>query len=118
MSGIQLSGMEASDMVDVIHYMFESDFSNISSSEQMDAQSKMRSVLYKNLYGKDYKYGSPSSANSYDLYPEDAPEGDFDDIEPVDPMKMSQAVKPYVPPTDFNENLANPFGTILDAPLN
>lgn len=105
-------------MVDVIHYMFEDDFSNISTAEHLEAQGKMRSSLYRNLYKRTYKYETTSLKNSSNVKSFDEMDEDFDEIEPLDPMKMSSQVKPYVPPTDFNPDYANPFGNQIDSPLN
>lgn len=118
MSGLQLSGMEASDMIDVIHYMFEDDFSNISTAEHLEAQSKMRSSLYKNLYKRQYKYENNYIKNSSGIKSFDPEEMEIEELEPLDPMKMSSQVKPYVPPTEFNPDYANPFGNQIDSPLN
>lgn len=107
--------MEASEMVDVIHYLFEEDASRYSSGEQAEAVSAMRTQLYLS-YGKTYQYavkGSKSSGKSY-IPKGAAADYGFDD----DPLAgMSGETKSYIPPTDFNPDSALPFGSDLDAPL-
>ena len=102
-------------MVDVIHFLFEED-STYSSAEQAESRSDMRTNLYKNLYGRPYRYIHPNSKkkfdNTYGAY--EAPD-DFEDLAPVNPIKKSS--KPFVPATPVSENPVKPFGNILDAPL-
>ena len=120
MNGLQLAGMEASDMLDVLHYFFEEDL-NFSTAEQADAREATRDQLYRDLYNTEYKYKSPKSRNRGSGQPVDfdidepvtAPEK----IRPFDPMNPTGEVKPYVPPTRFDANSTKPFGDILDAPL-
>lgn len=110
--------MELSEMLDVIHYIFEEDLT-FSTGEQADAQTEVRKSLYRELYNKNYNYnrGSRKSKNA----------NGFDDIEglmeeetpvvPVDPVKESQKVKAYTPPTNLNAESPLPFGNVLDAPI-
>ena len=115
MSGLQLSSMEASDMTDVVHYIMEKDF-NVSTAEQQEAKSDMRSIIYRDLYATSYKYAVKKNKNSYT-----AADGEFfeeGNIEPFDPLKAGQEVKSYVPPTDFNPDFVKPFGSKIDEPLN
>jgi hypothetical protein len=110
MAGIKLEELETRDMLDVLHYLFEEDLS-IYSAEHFEAKNKTRKVLYPTLLGKPYKYSSAEvSSNDYGL----------DDLD--DPMehnqKISREVKPYMPPTSFNPDAPNPFGSALrEAPL-
>ena len=98
-----------SEMLDVLHYYMESDF-DVSSAEQAEARDKARSIIYKSLYDKEYKFNSSGkrssqvTASSYN--------DSFPDTDPLEGQTKS-----YVPPTDFNENSKNPFGEILDSPL-
>lgn len=97
-------------MLDVVHFMFEEDL-RFSSSEEVKAQNKMRTQLY-NLYEKTYRYGGGGSSTTYGgraYVPEDI---DSVDVTPVN------VKKPYVAPTQFNPESTNPFGSVLDAPLN
>lgn len=115
MNGVKLSSMEMSDMLDVIHYIFEEDL-YMSTAEEVDVKSKVRAHIYKSFYNKSYKYtsNSSSSTNKFangDSYMDD----DLSGLQPFDPSR--QATKPYVPPTEFNEREYLPFGKTLDAPL-
>lgn len=93
--------MDAADMCDVLHYFFEEDNIRYSSGEHLDAVSAMRHSLYSELYGRSYDYGVKGSKTV------GSPLQTYD----------TSAVKPYIPPTDFDENSANPFGGVLDAPI-
>lgn len=117
MSGINLAELDMSDMVDVLHYMFEEDMRFVSA-EQAEAISKSRSMLYRDMYGKEYSYKFSNSVGSV-AASIDPPLGhdDVSDIRPLD-AKRQAAVKPFVSPTKIDENSARPFGTTLDAPLN
>lgn len=116
---IQLEEIPAHEMVDVLHFLFEEDL-DATSGEQAEAQTKARELIYNDLYGEKYKYGVKSSQNKYNT-PGYTPDNDgfygqeVDDIQVFDPM--SQPTKPYVPPTDFEENSSRPFGGLLDEPL-
>jgi hypothetical protein len=108
--------MEASEMLDVIHYLFEEDTSRYSSGEQAEAVSAMRTQLYLS-YNKTYQYGgsgkNSSGGRSY------MPKGssvdyDFDD----DPLMGGGGdTKAYIAPTTFNPDSTMPFGSDLGAPL-
>jgi hypothetical protein len=102
--------MEVSEMLDVLHYLFEDDM-RYSSGDEAKAQEKLRKELYR-LYDKDYKYGTGSSGTTYGgrAY---VPSNGVDDLD-VAPVNVK---KPYVPPTKFNPESASPFGSVLDAPL-
>ena len=114
MSGLNLLSMEASDMLDVIHYLFEEDM-RFSSGEQAEAVGKSREVLYKQLYDVDYIFSGASKASrsgsgkSFD---------DFDNLQPFDPKK--KVTKPYIPPTQFDPDSGLPMSGngLLEAPLN
>ena len=87
--------MEASEMLDVIHYFLDEDM-RYSSIEELKLHDGIRKTMFKNFYDVEYKYGllgeTPDS---------------------VDP----DAVKPYIPPTEVNPDSPNPFGSVLDAPI-
>lgn len=103
-------------MLDVIHFFFEEDATNVSTAEQADARDSVRTSIYRTMYETEYKYASSRSKN--DLSNLDEPFGDDDDMPvPVDPFTKSNVVKPYVPATDFDPDAAKPFGRVLDAPL-
>jgi hypothetical protein len=105
--------MDATDMLDVLHFFFEEDIIAITTGEQSEAITSMRNSLYA-LYDQTYAYGSTSSKNTGGRQ---YVTGDYDfgsDV-PFDPA--SQAPKPFVPPTEFNPESSMPFGGVLDAPL-
>ncbi len=115
MSGLQLSSMEASQMLDVIHYLFEDDM-RYSSGEQAEAVGKSREILYRQLYDVEYIFAGSSrssrsgnNSNSFD---------DFDNLQPFDPKK--KVTKPYIPPTQFDPDSGLPMSGngLLEAPLN
>lgn len=98
-------------MVDVLHYYFEEDLS-VVSQEEVAAKSESRSVIYRTLYGTTYKYKVDTGSNRQTTA---SGSSSFDDLVPFDPS--NSVTKPYVPPTDFDPEMAKPFGTVLDAPL-
>lgn len=112
MSGLQLSELSSSEMLDVIHVLFEEDFTSAVSGEHIDAKNKIRKIMYREFYDKTYTYGGSSNEQSGDF--ENAPM-DYSDITPFDPKKAP--VKPFVPATDIDENSPKPFGKLLDGPL-
>ncbi len=99
-----------SDMVDVLHYYMETDF-NVSNAEQAEARDKARSIIYKSLYNKEYRF-TPRKENAFS---QTAADGFEEVVNPLDPEKGP--TKSYVPPTDFNLDLVKPFGDQLDAPF-
>jgi hypothetical protein len=100
-SGINLKEMNMSDMLDVIHFMFEED-SRYLSQEEVESVSATRTQVYETLYGVTYNYKvkARSKTNSTSTGVPDLDE-----------------VKPYVPPTEFDPESSNPFGSLLEAPL-
>ena len=113
MNGLQLSGMEVSDMLDVIHVILEDDLTSVVSAEQVDAKQKVRQVFYREFYQTEYKFAS--SSKNYNSYAGSASGFDDWNITPFDPN--NKPVKPYVPPTDFDAEAPLPFGKVLDAPF-
>jgi hypothetical protein len=93
--------MELRDMLDVVHYFFEED-SRYKSAEEAETVSAVRSSLYGNMYGTYYKY-AVKSKNTRST--------------PSDTYSDPNELKPYIPPTQFDANSANPFGSVLDAPI-
>jgi hypothetical protein len=100
--GLSLAEMELSNMLDVLHFFFEED-SRFVSAEEAEAVSALRSSLYKDLYGVKYRYGASKTKNNQ-MSANDYP--DFLD-----------ETKPYIPPTEFDPDRADPFGGLLDAPI-
>jgi hypothetical protein len=110
--------MEASDMLDVIHYYFEEDH-RYASFDEASFKDQFRSSVFKNLYKSEYEFGM-----SNDSTPDYTDAGtEIDDplemkqevIEPFNPRAKS--VKGFIEPTNLNENSTKPFGSILDEPL-
>jgi len=111
MSGLQLSGMDTSDMLDVMHVILEDDITSAQSGEHIDAKDKVRTLFYREFYDKKFILSSKSRGNDFaDI---DLPLDE--EIQPFDLRK--QETKPYFPPTDFDEESAKPFGKVLDEPL-
>ena len=121
MNGLDLKEMEASDMLDVIHFFFEDDM-NYSSGEEAEARSHTRELIYRDFYGKKYKYASSRSSAEYTSAGGsisknfDSP---FEDEEetavPFDPLKGP--TKSFVPPTPVNAAMSRPFGAVIEEPL-
>lgn len=93
--GLNLGEMDAEHTLDVLHYFFEEDNRFVSQDHALIV-SRSRSKIYRNFYDSEYKY-----AIKEDEAEQNSPDG----------------TKPYVPPTDFDPEAANPFGSILDEPL-
>jgi hypothetical protein len=93
--------MELRDMLDVLHFFFETD-SRYSSAEEAEGVSATRTALYEDLYKDTYKYKMKSSASR-------SSNSSF--------SPSTEELKPYIPPTEFNPEAYNPFGEILDAPI-
>jgi hypothetical protein len=90
LNGVKLKELDASDMLDVIHYILEEDMTPAFVEDEAKAKVKIRSVIYREMYGVTYNSGSAASEGY-------ASSGD---------------VMPYVPPTDPED-----FGKILGSPL-
>jgi hypothetical protein len=104
--------MDASDMLDVLHFYFEEDL-RYGTAEEADAVSSVRVSLYRDLYATDYRYkvASKKHGKSRGSY---ASGNDFDDLTPFDPD--TAVSKPYVPPTQFDASGVDSSG-VLDGPL-
>lgn len=108
-------------MYDVLHYMFEDD-TIPNTAELGDAKDRFRIMVYREFYGRGYKYAS-SAANR--LPDDDGPLNDYDDLPtPFDPKNnladappRTAPPKPYIPPTNFNTELVNPYNGVLDPPM-
>jgi len=122
MSGLRLKEMEASEMLDVIHFFFEEDHS-VSGEPELYIRSGTRSNMYKLLYGREYKHAVKekhedtshavpvySSAPGYDYNEPYIPSGTEDS--PFDPR---DELKPFIPATNFDPGSGRFPG--LDAPL-
>ena len=117
MNNLTLKEMEASDMLDVIHFFFEEDM-NYASGEQAEGRSRSREILYQDFYG--YKYPYPSARTGSSVYADGNVKNfneheDDDAVVPFDPLKAP--TKSFVPPTPVNASMSKPFGQVLDEPL-
>lgn len=109
------------DMLDLLHYLFECDTTDVSSGEQLEARDKVRERLYDVMYGVQYTYSNygKSSNSAYIDDPMNLPVEDIDgDLPaPFDPVRGAERPKAFIRPTDFDPDSAMPFGGALDAPL-
>ena len=104
--------MEASEMVDVLHYYFEEDYIVASTVEQARNVTQFRKRLYNTLYGRDYTYGYSENSNNASSFLED---DDYDNSD-IAPFDVSSVTKPYIPPTEPMGG-TSPFGALLDGPV-
>ena len=120
MNGLDLKEMNLVDMLDVIHYFFESDIS-VTNAEQLEARDRARKMIYRDFYGYEYEYGVSNSYSESSLSNAVGAPLNLEDIEdekpvvPFDPMK--RPTKPFIPATQGNASSLQPFGTLLDGPL-
>ena len=121
MNGLNLKEMNASDMLDVLHYFFEDDM-NYASAEHADAKDRSREIIYQDFYEHKYAYsntqaraGANYSASGQGLVKDFNAADEEEKIEAFDPMKKPP--KPFVPATNVNASSPKPFGAILDEPL-
>ena len=110
MNGIKLLEMEASEMLDVIHYYFEED-SHYVSEIQAETRNSLRESVYRDMYGRELrhliKFGNKSkSSESNDL---------DDELLPFNTNR--DEIKPFIPATEFEDDSIDPFGGLLDTPL-
>ena len=109
-AGLNLREMETSNMLDVLHFLFESDTDYVSQ-EQVQGRDATRKIIYRSLYDIDYAY----------LRYHKEPDGGFSEQERDFAMPNTtpdDQIKPYMPPTQFDPNANNPFqGTLREAPL-
>lgn len=98
-------------MLDVLHYYMEQDYLS-SSKEEAVQKTRVRKVMYREFYGRDYKYGVSDEPQGRQYIDYDAEEDSLSDVTAFNPT-----AKPYTPPTEFNPESPDPFGGILDTPL-
>lgn len=98
-------------MLDVLHYLFDEDLISIPDSEHGKYRTRVRKVIYKSLYDKDYKFGFDDTSDSYST-------AGGDDDAYIPSGGSTTEVKPYFPPTRFNPDAPNPFqGVLRETPL-
>lgn len=112
MSQVKLAEMDAADMLDVIHFLYEEDMAYSTPEEQQYADHR-RVSIWNSLYKIPYKYSA--TKENADIF---SGLSDSDDID-FTPFSASRSntVKPYFPPTDFSAEDGDPFGGVLDAPI-
>ena len=118
MSGVALLDLDAESFLDVIHYLFETDITSISTNEQLQVQTSTRKALYRDMYNITYKYGHEGSTATRKYTSAAGDETNIDDnsdMVPLDPLKRKTAA--FVPATIVDENSAKPFGNVLDGHL-
>jgi hypothetical protein len=103
-TGLRLERMPAQDMLDVLHYLFESD--SLGEQETQEAKTKMRRTIYGQLYERPYRWGDNVDQ-----------EFGTQEVHGADGGTQGLTHKGYIPPTPVNANAAKPFGNVLDAPL-
>jgi len=105
--------MEASQMLDALHFYMEEDYL-VSDAAQAQQKTHVRTVIYREFYGIDYKYGQQQKQSQGRQYLD--PNQDYDD-DLSDVTAFSPTAKPYTPATDFDPSSPEPFGGLLDAPI-
>jgi hypothetical protein len=110
-SGIDLKELEASCMLDVLHYFFEEDL-RAGTQEELEAVTKVRTQVYRIMYNREYRSGIDSSGSKYNVNTASG-----DNLAPFDPSAPTTVKKPYIPATTFDPESPLPFGEKLDAPL-
>jgi hypothetical protein len=115
--------MEASDMLDVLHYFFEDDLF-YSTVEQAEGRDRSRVAIYQDFYDSSYAYSTTTNSTAggkgftknFDDY-EFISEEEEEKIVPFDPLQKKKAVKPFIRPTNVNAAADQPFGETLDGPI-
>lgn len=115
MSGVRLKELDSSDLIDVIHYLFEEDIYYVSK-EQGESREKVRKMMYSEFYKKDYEYAMFEEKQKFD-FDDIGLEEQAEEIRPFDVSDKKRQIKPYVPPTAMDDESPVPFGSIIDAPL-
>lgn len=98
-------------MLDILHFLFDED-TIVVSQEHAESQSSVRTAVYQSLYNKVYPYAYAGGSGNTT-----AGDGFSDDYDFALP-DVSNEIKPYIPPTQFDPSAENPFqGTLREAPL-
>lgn len=100
LSGVRLKKLEASEMVDVIHAMYEDD-NTVTNEIEYRVKHAVRKNLYSVAYDREYRFGDGDSTSEY---------ADADGV-------PATASKPYIPPTPVNADSPRPYGAALDSPV-
>lgn len=117
-NGLRLAEMEASEMLDVLHYFFEEDHFYVNE-EQAQYRPKFRQQIYSTMYGIDYTYNTQGTSNDSAMDSLESPEDLEEPEEAVNPFnpRAKKETKVFLEPTLPLENAQKPFGDILDMPL-
>lgn len=118
MNGLRLAEMEASEMLDVLHYFFEEDHFYVND-DQAQYRPKFRQQMYLTMYSIDYTYNTQDTANDSaidSLESLENPEESEEEVNPFNP-RAKKETKAFLEPTLPLENAQKPFGDILDMPL-
>ena len=108
--GLRLEEQPIDDMLDMLHYLFESD--SLTDEDVDKAKRRMRQQIYKLLYLRDYTWQDGADDTRYrEFGTQDA------GVDPTGGTAPKFEHKPYIPPTPMSDNPALPFGNVLDAPL-
>jgi hypothetical protein len=118
--GLCLAEMDASDMLDVIHYFFEDDY-RYSTNEESIYKDEFRKSFYSRVYNYTYKYASEDRESSQSYRDFDAELGNSTDepeeiIQPFSPREQ-KATKAFIEATPMVGDEVRPFGSILDSPI-
>jgi hypothetical protein len=112
--------MPAQDMLDVVHYFFESDA--VGEKEEQDAKRKLRGVLYNQLYDRPYTWGADETGGTHEFGTQETASGEMFSSSQLltrDTVDGAPGLthKPYIPPTPMDASSPKPFGNLLDEPL-
>jgi hypothetical protein len=119
MSGLDLQEMEASSMLDVLHYLMEEEMIR-QHRQETDIPGAVRDYIYRELYDIKYPYYTPVGGRRYsaDGNNIEALEDPLDGVAPFNPKDGGATpVKAYTPPTEIDPTAQKPFGALLDSPL-
>lgn len=92
-------------MLDVLHYLLDSDMTSPSSTHAK-TRDAIRSAMFSGMYGQKYNYAVSDNSDSSGGF-------DYDDEDFFRMPNVSNETKPYMPPTPFDPDAANPFGGAL-----
>jgi hypothetical protein len=125
--------MEASDIMDVLHFLFEEDFTAVAE-DHARSRSAIRDTLYSELYGVKYTFKMKDPAKgkyaptAMQQYASNNEYDSLDDVDPFNPRKH-EAFSPRDPSQQTGESKAKFIDSAsvplaqqsfdgLDAPLN
>lgn len=114
---MSLLDLTPEDLIDVLHFLFESDVTAPHDGDHLKAIENIRSEIYSSLYDHEYKYRTGNAASTGPDVVGYSENDDMDMPVPIDPFEKSNSVKPFVPATQLIEDSSRPFGRVLDAPL-